>query len=525
MSDPDTTDEDDSAEIPEATEGVAPETPPSPQEEPEAAEPKKKKFSLNPISWLLMLPQRTQIIVMIAIFVGVGFLLIRPAGVKKPGVKTSAPAAAAVVESDFDEQPAPKQTPAQAPAQKPEPKPDEYQSAKTPPAPVPERSYVPPPTKTELAKAAQTVPRAAVPGTPRNVGSASDVPVIRARYPDADEGTAMGGAMGERPGADEYDAADGGGGTGAGAGFGPRAAGAPSGMLTGKRSRGVEILGMGAGVSVSSTNQPSPAVGATPAPAPSRAAQQATELHREFAPYGRLLKCKLVNTIDSLVPSSSPVIAMVTEDLYFNGKLIVPAGTEAISYIEEKPKLDAGGVGRLFDNGRWTLVLPKQGARQNGREWIIKGRVLDRREILTDDDGRARSWSIDDLSPGFIGYTISTLDNEQIKLFVASFLGQSAAALGETLQSRQSVEGTQNVTQPKPTLKNAAYASLGAGSIGVMNAMVERIREEISQRGFYVRIPGGKDFYVFVEETMNPQKAEVGASMKTTPDAAGKKAD
>ncbi|AHF94959.1 hypothetical protein OPIT5_00045 (plasmid) [Opitutaceae bacterium TAV5] len=236
-----------------------------------------------------------------------------------------------------------------------------------------------------------------------------------------------------------------------------------------------------------------------------------------FAPYGRLVKCKMVNTLDSLVPANTPVIGLVVEEVTWNGKVIIPANTEVFSYVNGEPKIDASGVGRLFDTGEWVLVLPKQSgaaAGRNGREWRIKGRALDRRELLVEDRGRVRSWGLDDMALGFIGYTISTLDNEEIKLFATAFLGASAAALGETLQEQEAVPGQDTgLTQPKPTLKNAALSAFGSGIANVMTTSAQRIAEEIARRGFYVRVPSGKDFYLFIEETLDPTRAEVGLKL------------
>jgi len=45
-----------------------------------------------------------------------------------------------------------------------------------------------------------------------------------------------------------------------------------------------------------------------------------------FMPFGTLLKCKLVNTIDS-ANLETPVIAVLLEDVWQNGKKVVPANT------------------------------------------------------------------------------------------------------------------------------------------------------------------------------------------------------
>ena len=57
-----------------------------------------------------------------------------------------------------------------------------------------------------------------------------------------------------------------------------------------------------------------------------------TFLSSRYAPYGRLLDCKLVNTLESNV-DGTPLIAIVIEDLWWTNAqgertLIIPAGTE-----------------------------------------------------------------------------------------------------------------------------------------------------------------------------------------------------
>ena len=61
------------------------------------------------------------------------------------------------------------------------------------------------------------------------------------------------------------------------------------------------------------------------------AAEKEVFLSERYAPYGRLLNCKLVNTLESNV-EGTPLIAMVIEDLWWvnskgERKLIIPAGT------------------------------------------------------------------------------------------------------------------------------------------------------------------------------------------------------
>jgi hypothetical protein len=260
---------------------------------------------------------------------------------------------------------------------------------------------------------------------------------------------------------------------------------------------------------------PGPAVAAAPPEPPGNAAGKAgvAPIGDEFAPFGRLVKCQLVDTLDSITARSEPIVALVTEDLDWNGDVIIPAGTEAFSYARPEPIIDAVGVGRLVDSGEWTLVLPGGPQGANGRELILKARAVDRRELVVSDRGRVRSWGLDDGADGLVGYTLSTLDNTEIRLFAAAAVGgmaQGFSAIAERQQPASGLPGALGATQPAPTLGNALTGSLGSGAVDYMNQLAARIREEISKRGVYVRIPAGKPFYLFVEQTIDPRAAAVG---------------
>ena len=239
----------------------------------------------------------------------------------------------------------------------------------------------------------------------------------------------------------------------------------------------------------------------------------AAAIGEEFAPFGRLVKCQLVDTLDSVTARSEPIVALVTQDLDWNGNVIIPAGTEAFSYAKPEAVIDAMGVGRLVDSGEWTLVLPGYADRPNGRELILRARAVDRRETVVADRGIVRSWGLDDGADGLVGYTLSTLDNKEIKLFAAaaiSGMAQGFSAIAERQEPATGVPGALGATQIAPTLGNALVGSLGAGASDVMNQLSARIREEISKRGIYVRVPAGKEFYLFVEQTIDPRAAAVG---------------
>jgi len=258
---------------------------------------------------------------------------------------------------------------------------------------------------------------------------------------------------------------------------------------------------------------PEPTIPAAPLRAPSAAEKGGTpSMGEEFAPFGRLVKCQLVDTLDSVTARSEPIVALVTEDLDWNGNVIIPAGTEAFSYARPEPVIDAAGVGRLVDNGEWTLVLPGGPEGANGRELILQARAIDRRELVASGTGRVRAWGLDDGADGLVGYTLSTLDSREIKLFAAAAISGMAQGFGAIAQRQEpasGLPGALGATQAAPTLGNALAGSLGAGAVDYMNQVAGRIRDEMSKRGVYVRVPAGKTFYLFVEQTIDPRAASV----------------
>jgi hypothetical protein len=251
----------------------------------------------------------------------------------------------------------------------------------------------------------------------------------------------------------------------------------------------------------------------TAAPSPAPAAGPAGP-GRGFAPFGRLVKCALVETLDSITARSEPIIAVVTHELDWNGEVVIPSGTEAYSYARPEPVVDAAGVGRLVDSGEWTLVLPPGPlGQENGRELVLRARAVDRSEAEVDGRGDARSWGPTDGADGLIGQTLSSMDDREVRLFAAaavSGMSQGIAAVAERQQPAAGIAGALGATQVAPTLGNAAVASLGSGAVDVANELASRIRDEIAKRGTFVRVPAGKEFYLFVEQTIDPGAAEVG---------------
>ena len=208
-------------------------------------------------------------------------------------------------------------------------------------------------------------------------------------------------------------------------------------------------------------------------------------LSQLYAPFGRLIPCELIVTVDSST-IRTPIIGLVTEDVYFGGHLIIPAATEVHGVAQVDRVRE-----RIGSDNKWTLVM------QDGEELTLTGIALDR-----DTDTNGVGWGITDGSAGLRGELIKSDDMAEIKLFAAAFLSAAAAELN---QNQQTILGYQLV----PNTQNAALA----GAQSVLGAYANQIYSSIQQNGFYVRVPAGKEFYIYVTQTIDRNDAAIGESL------------
>jgi len=206
-------------------------------------------------------------------------------------------------------------------------------------------------------------------------------------------------------------------------------------------------------------------------------------LGSESAPFGRLVPCELVVTVDSS-SIETPIIGLVTRDVWHQGKRIIPAGTE----VHGRARVDRTRE-RIAAQGQWTFVW------QTGEELNLSGLALDREQ-----DSEGGAWGITDGSAGLRGQLLKSDDLAEVKLFAATFLSGAASGLTDR-------ESTAFGQQLVGTVKNAQIA----GMQQVLNGYAKQIYESIQREGFFVRVPAGKQFYVYVTQTIDRAKASHGA--------------
>lgn len=221
-------------------------------------------------------------------------------------------------------------------------------------------------------------------------------------------------------------------------------------------------------------------------------ANPATPLSKTYAPFGRLIPCETVITIESS-KLDTPVIGLVTEDVYHNGELIIPAGAE----VHGRASLDRARE-RIAASGKWVIVW-RDGRPLNGTELVLDGIALDREK-----DDVSGEFGLRDGSAGLLGDLIKSDDWQEIKLFASTFLAGFAGGLQQLQNEGTAFGGMAQV--PVVSTRNAALA----GTADVLNAYARQIQEAIARDGFFVRVPAGKQFYLYVTETIDQAKGTRG---------------
>ena len=117
--------------------------------------------------------------------------------------------------------------------------------------------------------------------------------------------------------------------------------------------------------------------------------------------------------------------------------------------------------------------------------------------------GGALAIAAEDGSAGLVGDLLRTDSLQEVKLFASTFLAGVASGF-QQMQTQSTAFGvTQIITG---TGRNAGLQ----GTADVLNVYARQIQEAIARDGFFVRVPAGKQFYLYVTQTIDQAEGTRG---------------
>jgi hypothetical protein len=219
----------------------------------------------------------------------------------------------------------------------------------------------------------------------------------------------------------------------------------------------------------------------------------ALDLAKRFAPYGRLVECELVMTIDSAY-ADTPIIGMVTKDLWHAGELVIPAGAEIHGRAVNKPVRD-----RIMTQQSWIVVW-RDRSDDNGKELRLSGLALTKEALIGQD-----SWHLHDGSAGIRGEIIKSDEWDELMAYAAQFMATFAENLNQ--EEVTITDWGQTTTKPGGT----KYA-INEGIAAATREYATKLLDEVKNQGYFVRCPGGTEFYLYVTDIVNMNEATIAGT-------------
>jgi Bacterial conjugation TrbI-like protein len=199
-----------------------------------------------------------------------------------------------------------------------------------------------------------------------------------------------------------------------------------------------------------------------------------------FAPRGLLIKAALVLTVDSS-SLETPVLALVSEDVYWNQKLILPAGTQVQAKAAQGRTRD-----RIEVKGQYTFIWA------DGREYNIGCIALDHDRA---EDG---SFGITDGSAGIRGQIVKNDQYAEMKVLFAEAI---SGLMNNSQNQFQSIYGL----APQNSGRNAALGGGGKAASAYSGLLTKQLEKDLD----FVRVSAGTQFYIYTLAVFEPEMASI----------------
>lgn len=208
----------------------------------------------------------------------------------------------------------------------------------------------------------------------------------------------------------------------------------------------------------------------------------------DIAPYGRLLRCELANTI-STASNQTPIIALVTEALWWDGVEIIPAGVEVHGTVSGMTG------GRIGTGSSWKVVYPFRDDRSAFQ--------LDLTGIALDCNRTETNWGKSDGSFGIRGRLISNADQAQMAAVFAKFISGVGSGM---VSQNYNYTGSSTITTTGGTWKD----SIGSGLKDAFQQVAKNYLDKAAKEVAYIEAEAGTEFYIYVQQIIDPAKAARG---------------
>jgi len=225
---------------------------------------------------------------------------------------------------------------------------------------------------------------------------------------------------------------------------------------------------------------------------------QYTYVSDRFAPYGRLLRCELAFTVDSL--GSAPVIGLVTEALDHDFVEVLQPGIEVHGTSAGSGSGGARLKNRVQVAGEWVIVWRTRDE-DNGKELRVNGVALCEARV----PGSNEYYDIVDGSFGIRGRVIDNTDMKQLMQLAALFIAGVGQGMTET---------TTTVTGSTSQITSGGrwQDAVGMGLNQAAQQYAQRMLEQIQANGSYVLCAAGTEFYLYVKQVMDIEKAVIAGT-------------